>query len=230
MNLTVNGISHDVDGSGLEPLLDVLRDELGVTGPKAGCHQGGCGACTVLIDGEPRRSCLLPVAYAEGTEITTVEGLGAPENLAPIQQAFVHHYAAQCGFCTSGMMLAAHAYIERGGTDDRDAIAEALRDLSGTTDLILTTGGTGFAPRDVTPEATARVVERATPGLDEHMRAVSIAASPHGMLSRGRSGIAGSALIVNFPGSPRACGELFDAVAPALDHGLKLLLEISTAH
>jgi molybdopterin adenylyltransferase len=114
--------------------------------------------------------------------------------------------------------------------DERDAIEEALRDLSGTADLILTTGGTGFAPRDVTPEATARVVERATPGLDEHMRAVSIAASPHGMLSRGRSGIAGSSLIVNFPGSPRACGELFDAVAPALDHGLKLLLEIPTAH
>jgi molybdopterin adenylyltransferase len=114
--------------------------------------------------------------------------------------------------------------------DDRDAIEEALRDLSGTAHLILTTGGTGFAPRDVTPEATARVVERATPGLDEHMRAVSIAASPHGMLSRGRSGIAGSALIVNFPGSPRACAELFDAVAPALDHGLKLLLEIPTAH
>ncbi len=94
----------------------------------------------------------------------------------------------------------------------------------------MTTGGTGFAPRDVTPEATARVVERATPGLDEHMRAVSIAASPHGMLSRGRSGIAGSALIVNFPGSPRACAELFDAVAPALDHGLRLLLDLPTAH
>ena len=114
--------------------------------------------------------------------------------------------------------------------DDTDAIEEALRDLAGAFELVLTTGGTGFAPRDVTPEATARVVERATPGLDEHMRAVSIAASPHGMLSRGRSGIAGSALIVNFPGSPRACGELFDAVAPALDHGLKLLLDLPTAH
>lgn len=114
--------------------------------------------------------------------------------------------------------------------DDADTIEEALRDLSGSADLVLTTGGTGFAPRDVTPEATARVVERATPGLDEHMRAVSTAASPHGMLSRGRSGIAGSALIVNFPGSPRACGELFDAVAPALDHGLKLLLDLPTAH
>ena len=114
--------------------------------------------------------------------------------------------------------------------DDADTIKDALRELAGAADLVLTTGGTGFAPRDVTPEATARVVERATPGLDEHMRAVSIAVSPHGMLSRGRSGIAGSALIVNFPGSPKACAELFDAVAPALDHGLRLLLDLPTAH
>ena len=114
--------------------------------------------------------------------------------------------------------------------DEADDIEDALRELAAAAELVLTTGGTGFAPRDVTPEATARVVERATPGLDEHMRAVSIAASPHGMLSRGRSGIAGSALIVNFPGSPRACAELFDAVAPALDHGLRLLLDLPTAH
>lgn len=126
MNLTVNGIAHDVDGHELAPLLDVLREEIGVTGPKAGCHQGGCGACTVLVDGEPRRSCLLPAAYADGKEITTVEGLGTPDALAPIQQAFVHHYAAQCGFCTSGMLLAAQAYLERGGSDDHEAIQEAL--------------------------------------------------------------------------------------------------------
>jgi aerobic-type carbon monoxide dehydrogenase small subunit (CoxS/CutS family) len=126
MNLTVNGIAHEVEGHELTPLLDVLRNELGITGPKAGCHQGGCGACTVLVDGEPRRSCLLPASYADGLQVTTVEGLGAPEDLAPIQQAFVHHYAAQCGFCTSGMMLAAQAYIDRGGSDDRAAIQEAL--------------------------------------------------------------------------------------------------------
>ena len=126
MNLTVNGTSHAVDGHELTPLLDVLREELGVTGAKAGCHQGGCGSCTVLVDGEPRRSCLLPAGYADGTQITTVEGLGAPENLMPIQQAFVHYYAAQCGFCTSGMMLAAQAYIDRGGSDDNEAIQHAL--------------------------------------------------------------------------------------------------------
>ncbi len=126
MNLTVNGVAHEVAGSSLTPLLDVLRDQLGITGPKAGCHQGGCGSCTVLVDGKPRRSCLLPAAYAEGTEITTVEGLGGPESLSPIQQAFVHHYAAQCGCCTSGMMLAAQAYLDHGGTDDHEAIQEAL--------------------------------------------------------------------------------------------------------
>jgi len=126
MNLTVNGVARQLDGSPLTPLLDVLRDELGVTGPKAGCHQGGCGACTVLVDGEPRRSCLMPAGYADGTEITTVEGLGSPDDLSPVQQAFVHYYAAQCGFCTAGMMLAAHAYLERGGTDDTQAIQKAL--------------------------------------------------------------------------------------------------------
>ncbi len=125
MNLTVNGVTHEIESAPTTPLLDVLREELGITGPKAGCHQGGCGACTVLVDGEPRRSCLLPLAYAEG-EITTVEGLGPPESLSPVQQAFVHYYAAQCGFCTSGMMLAGHSYITRGGSDDAEAIQEAL--------------------------------------------------------------------------------------------------------
>jgi molybdenum cofactor synthesis domain-containing protein len=114
--------------------------------------------------------------------------------------------------------------------DERTAIAAALRDMAGSADLVLTTGGTGFAPRDVTPEATLEVVERRTPGLDETMRAVSVAASPHGMLSRQVSGIAGRTLIVNMPGSPRACAECFDAVAPALAHGLRLLLEEPTEH
>ena len=126
MNLTVNGVTHEIESSPLATLLDVLREELGITGAKAGCHQGGCGACTVLIDGEPRRSCLMPVGYANGGEITTVEGLGTVDDLSPIQQAFVHHYAAQCGFCTSGMMLAGQSYIAHGGSDDAEAIQKAL--------------------------------------------------------------------------------------------------------
>jgi carbon-monoxide dehydrogenase small subunit len=126
MNLTVNGSAHDVASGPLTPLLRVLRDELGVMSPKVGCEQGGCGACTVIVDGEARRSCLLPVAALDGSEMQTVEGLGTVEDLGTVQQAFTHHYAAQCGFCTSGMMMAAQAYVDGGGADDRDAIQEAL--------------------------------------------------------------------------------------------------------
>jgi carbon-monoxide dehydrogenase small subunit len=126
MNLTVNGVDHEIESARLTTLLDVLREELGITSPKAGCEQGGCGACTVIVDGEPRRSCLTPVGAIEGASVTTVEGLGTPDDLSPIQQAFTHHYAAQCGFCTSGMMMAAQAYIDRGGGDDPETIQEAL--------------------------------------------------------------------------------------------------------
>jgi carbon-monoxide dehydrogenase small subunit len=126
MNIVVNGVSREVESAPTTPLLFVLREELGITGPKAGCQQGGCGACTVLVDGSPRRSCLVPLGYLDGSEITTVEGLGTPTNLAPIQQSFVHHYAAQCGFCTSGFLLAGQAYLDRGGTDSREDIIEAL--------------------------------------------------------------------------------------------------------
>jgi carbon-monoxide dehydrogenase small subunit len=126
MKLTVNGTPREIESAPLTTLLDVLREELGVTGPKAGCEQGGCGACTVLVDGEPQRACLTPVGAIDGSAVTTVEGLGAPESLSALQQAFTHHYAAQCGFCTSGMMLAAEAYVQHGGTDDRKAIQEAL--------------------------------------------------------------------------------------------------------
>jgi molybdopterin adenylyltransferase len=114
--------------------------------------------------------------------------------------------------------------------DEHPQIAEALWELTDLAELVLTTGGTGFAPRDVTPEATAEVVERLTPGLDEAMREVSRRASPHGLLSRGASGICGQTLIVNFPGSPKACGECFDAIAPALGHGLELLTSQPTEH
>lgn len=126
MRLTVNGIEHEVESPPLRPLLFVLREELEITSPKAGCLQGGCGACTVLVDGQPRRSCLLPLAALDGAEITTVEGLGTPENLSPVQQAFAYHYGSQCGFCTPGFLLATQAYIDRGGRADRARIEEAL--------------------------------------------------------------------------------------------------------
>jgi aerobic-type carbon monoxide dehydrogenase small subunit (CoxS/CutS family) len=126
MNLTVNGVEREVESHGLQPLLYVLREELGITSPKAGCQQGGCGACTVLVDGEPRRSCLLPVAAVDGAAITTVEGLGTPENLSPVQAAFHEHYGSQCGFCTPGFLLATHALIERSPGAGRPEIEAAL--------------------------------------------------------------------------------------------------------
>ncbi|MGH3424232.1 MAG: (2Fe-2S)-binding protein [Nocardioidaceae bacterium] len=127
MRLTVNGLEHQVASEPLTALLHILRDELDITSPKAGCQQGGCGACTVLVDGEPRKACLLPLAAVEGREVTTVEGLGSADELSPLQRAFHERYASQCGFCTPGMILAAHALIQRnGGPVDRDEVIETL--------------------------------------------------------------------------------------------------------
>lgn len=126
MKLEVNGVNREVMSKPLTSLLDVLREELDVTSVKVGCDAGGCGACTVLVDRRPQRSCLTPVAAVDGASITTVEGLGTPQNPSAIQQSFIHHYAAQCGFCTPGMVVAATAYIEGGGSDDKDAIVDAI--------------------------------------------------------------------------------------------------------
>ena len=127
MRLTVNGSEHEVVAPPLTTLLQVLREELFVTSPKAGCQQGGCGACTVLVDGEPRRSCLLPVAAVDGASIATVEGLGDPDELSGVQAAFHDHYAAQCGFCTSGFLMAAQALVDRGdGAIERKEVIDAL--------------------------------------------------------------------------------------------------------
>jgi carbon-monoxide dehydrogenase small subunit len=127
MRLTVNGMEQEISSPPLTALLHVLREELEITSPKAGCQQGGCGTCTVLVDGEPRRSCLTPVVMVDGAAITTLEGLGEAEALSPVQAAFHNRYAAQCGFCTPGMVVAATALIERkGGPVDRDDVLEAL--------------------------------------------------------------------------------------------------------
>jgi carbon-monoxide dehydrogenase small subunit len=126
MRLTVNGEQHDLASPPLTSLLTALREELDIPSPKAGCHQGGCGACTVLVDGEARRSCLLPLAAVDGAEITTVEGLGAADELSPVQAAFDEHYAAQCGFCTSGFIMAATALIDRTPKASREDVLEAL--------------------------------------------------------------------------------------------------------
>jgi aerobic-type carbon monoxide dehydrogenase small subunit (CoxS/CutS family) len=126
MRLTVNGAEHDLRSPPLASLLHVLREELQITSPKAGCEQGGCGACTVLVDDEPRRACLLPLAAVDGAAITTVEGLGAPDELSPVQAAFEQHYAAQCGFCTSGFLMAATALVRTHPSATREDVLDAL--------------------------------------------------------------------------------------------------------
>jgi len=126
VNLTVNGVAHEVGSPPLTSLLDVLREELTITGPKAGCRQGGCGTCTVLVDGEPRRSCLIAVASLNGAEVTTVEGLGTAEQLSPVQAAFHEQYGSQCGFCTPGVLIATYALLQRTPKPSRQDIEAAL--------------------------------------------------------------------------------------------------------
>jgi len=114
--------------------------------------------------------------------------------------------------------------------DERDEIAGAIRELAQQARLVLTTGGTGLAPRDVTPEATLEVVEREAPGIAEALRADSTAKTPHGLLSRGAAGVAGSTLVVNLPGSPGGCRDGFAVLRPVLEHALRLLADETTAH
>ena len=112
MQLEINGEAFEVDVEPEMPLLWVLRDELGIKGPKYGCGIGACGACTVLLDGNPVRSCSLPVS-AVRVPITTVEGLGTPDAPSDVQQAWIEHQVAQCGYCQSGQVVAATALLER---------------------------------------------------------------------------------------------------------------------
>jgi nicotinate dehydrogenase subunit A len=111
--LTVNGQSHQLDAEPDTPLLYVLRDELKLNAAKYGCGLGQCGACTVLVDGEPVFSCVTPILLLEGRSVTTVEGLGTIEAPGPMQQAFIEEQAAQCGYCIPGMMMRAQALLQR---------------------------------------------------------------------------------------------------------------------
>lgn len=111
IELTVNGARHRLTVSPKERLLDLLRIRLGLTGAKEGCGEGECGACTVLLDGVAVNSCLVLAFQARGKEVITVEGLGGPESLSLLQQAFIKENAVQCGFCTPGMLMAAKALL-----------------------------------------------------------------------------------------------------------------------
>lgn len=110
--LSVNGRAQTVNVEPDTPLLYVLRDDLGLKGPKFGCGLSQCGACTVLLDGAAIRSCVTPLTSARGHEITTLEGLGTPEHPAPIQRAFIEEQAAQCGYCINGMIMTAAAFLK----------------------------------------------------------------------------------------------------------------------
>jgi nicotinate dehydrogenase subunit A len=111
--ITVNGKPHQVDAAPSTPLLYVLRNDLKLNGAKFGCGLGQCGACTVLVDHQPVFSCLTPISVLEGRQVTTLEGLGTPDNPGPLQRAFIAEQAAQCGYCIPGMVMRAQALIEQ---------------------------------------------------------------------------------------------------------------------
>jgi carbon-monoxide dehydrogenase small subunit len=126
MRLTVNGMEQEISSPPLTALLHVLREELEITSPKAGCQQGGCGTCTVLVDGEPVLSCLALPIETEGRRITTVEGMAEGGRLHPLQQAFAELGAAQCGYCTPGILLTATALLAERPSPTRQEVKEAL--------------------------------------------------------------------------------------------------------
>ena len=126
IRLTVNGRDEAVVIRPLATLQDVLRDNLELNAVKSGCSQGGCGSCSVLVDGELQLSCLTLAERAEGAEVTTLEGLNETNAIVPLQEAFVENYAAQCGYCTAGMVVAAKALLDRNPAPSRDEIAEGL--------------------------------------------------------------------------------------------------------
>jgi carbon-monoxide dehydrogenase small subunit len=126
IRLTVNQRSRIYRGEPFKRLIDVLREDFHLTGTKEGCGEGECGACTVLVDGLPVNSCLVPVCQMEGCRVETIESLGTPLELNVVQESFLTEGGAQCGICTPGMVLTAWSYIRNGGTDDADSIREHL--------------------------------------------------------------------------------------------------------
>lgn len=128
IRLTVNGTTHERTVSVRRSLVDFVREDLGLTGSHVGCEHGVCGACTVLMDGEPIRACLLLAVQADGTEVTTVEGLApsSGDELHPIQKSFWEHHGLQCGFCTPGILLTAYDFLKDNHGSSEPEIREAL--------------------------------------------------------------------------------------------------------
>jgi aerobic carbon-monoxide dehydrogenase small subunit len=126
LTLTVNGVQRTVTVHPLTRLLDVLREDLRLTGTKEGCGEGECGACSILLNGRLINSCLVPAAQAQGAVIVTIEGLADGEQLSSLQDAFLTHNAAQCGFCTPGMVMAAQDLLNRCPNPDEGQVREGL--------------------------------------------------------------------------------------------------------
>jgi aerobic carbon-monoxide dehydrogenase small subunit len=139
-DFTVNGAAVEVEVAGSRRLLDVLREDLGLTGTKEGCGEGECGACSVLVDGAVVDACLVPVSQVRGASVETVEGMGGEATLSVLQHAFLETGGAQCGICTPGMLMAGHAFLASGAepTDEniREAIAGNLCRCTGYTKII----------------------------------------------------------------------------------------------
>lgn len=126
VRLNINGIDRRLDIAPNRLLLDVLRVDLGLTGTKRACDDGSCGACTVLVNGEPQMACLMLAASHQNCTITTIEGLGTPQQMTELQRAFCEEGGAQCGFCTPGMILSAHSLLARNANPTEAEIREAL--------------------------------------------------------------------------------------------------------
>jgi nicotinate dehydrogenase subunit A len=126
MQLLVNGKSIELEVDSSTPLLEVLRNDLGLSGPKFGCGLGQCGTCTVLLNGTPIRSCVTPVSTIQGNEVTTIEGLGTMDSLHKVQAAFIDEQAAQCGYCANGMVMSAAALLNRNPSPTDQEIRQAL--------------------------------------------------------------------------------------------------------
>ena len=126
IHLNVNGADYEVEAAAHESLADVLHDRLHLIGTRVSCAEGECGCCTILLNEEPATACLLLAAQAEGRAVRTIEGIGSPGDLHPVQQAFVDEHGFQCGYCTSGFIMSSVALLERNPHPSRDEVAEAV--------------------------------------------------------------------------------------------------------
>ena len=126
IRITVNGQRHEVQVESRRTLVDCLRHDLGLTGTHVGCEHGVCGACTVLVDSEPVRACLLFAVQADGSTVETVEGLATTEQLSPLQQSFTDHHALQCGFCTPGFLMLATGFLRRNPAPTEDGVRAVM--------------------------------------------------------------------------------------------------------